>query len=109
MAVMTGTAYLEKQQFLDNFWADWKPILGKGHVIKDLTKCDFTPIYEWHMAERERKKALPKEVWFYFQEPLETVLKLSAYKSHMLKSLRALSLSAKYRWLILPVVGLSVS
>lgn len=62
MAVMTGTAYLEKQQFLDNFWADWKPILGKGHVIKDLKKCDFTPIYEWHMAEREHKKALPKEV-----------------------------------------------
>ena len=25
-------------------------------------RCDFTPIYEWHMAERERKKALPKEV-----------------------------------------------
>ena len=62
MAVMTGTAYLEKQQFLDNFWADWKPILGKGHVIRELRKCDFTPIYEWHMAERERKKALPKEV-----------------------------------------------
>ena len=62
MAVMTGTAYLEKQQFLDNFWADWKPILGKGHVIQSLKKCDFTPIYEWHMAERERKKALPKEV-----------------------------------------------
>ena len=62
MAVMNGTAYLEKQQFLDNFWADWKPILGKDHVIKNLKKCDFTPIYEWHMAERERKKALPKEV-----------------------------------------------
>ena len=80
MAVMTGTAYLEKQQFLDNFWADWKPILSKGHVIKDLTKCDFTPIYEWHMAERERKKALPKEVWLPFLELLETVLKLSAWR-----------------------------
>ena len=62
MAVMTGTAYLEKQQFLDNFWADWKPILGKGHVIQSLKKCDFSPIYEWHMAEREKRKALDKEV-----------------------------------------------
>jgi DNA topoisomerase-1 len=62
MAVMSGTAYLEKKQFLDNFWKAWKPILGPNHVIKDLKKCDFTPIYEWHMAERERKKALPKEV-----------------------------------------------
>ena len=25
-------------------------------------RCDFTPIYEYHMAERERKKSLPKEV-----------------------------------------------
>ena len=69
MAVMTGTAYLEKQQFLDNFWADWKPILGKGHVIRELRKCDFTPIYEWHMAERERKKALPKEVSSTSEQP----------------------------------------
>ncbi|EIE23767.1 DNA topoisomerase I [Coccomyxa subellipsoidea C-169] len=61
MAVMTGTQYLERQQFLDNFWADWKKVLGPKHAIRDLKKCDFTPIYEWHMAERERKKALPKE------------------------------------------------
>lgn len=25
-------------------------------------RCDFTPIYEYHMAERERKKNLSKEV-----------------------------------------------
>ncbi|CAL5221032.1 g3151 [Coccomyxa viridis] len=61
MAVMTGTPYLEKQQFLDNFWADWKPLLGKGHVIQSLKKCDFSPIYEWHMAEREKRKGLAKE------------------------------------------------
>lgn len=62
MAVMTGAPYLEKQQFLDNFWADWKPLLGKGHVIQSLKKCDFSPIYEWHMAEREKRKGLAKEV-----------------------------------------------
>lgn len=62
MAVMTGTQYLEKKQFLDNFWEDWRKVLGPKHIIRDLKKCDFTPIYVWHMAERERKKALPKEV-----------------------------------------------
>lgn len=37
-------------------------MLGKNHVIKDLKKCDFTPMYEYAMAERERKKQLSKEV-----------------------------------------------
>ena len=30
--------------------------------IPFLPRCDFTPIYEWHMAEREKKKAMSKEV-----------------------------------------------
>ncbi len=25
-------------------------------------RCDFTPIYEWQMAEREKKKGMSKEV-----------------------------------------------
>lgn len=37
-------------------------MLGSNHVIKSLDKCDFTPMYEWHMAERERKKLVTKEV-----------------------------------------------
>ena len=37
-------------------------VLGKDHVIKGLKLCDFTPMYEHAMAEREKKKALPKEV-----------------------------------------------
>lgn len=72
MAVMTGTAYLEKKQFLDNFWEDWRPVLGKNHTIKSLSKCDFTPIHEWHMAERERKKALSKEVCTSLSSPPST-------------------------------------
>lgn len=62
MAAMQGTNYLEKQRFLDNFWSDFKPVLGPKHVIKGLAKCDFSPIHEWQMAQREAKKALPKEV-----------------------------------------------
>lgn len=39
-------------------------ILGKDHVIKGLQKCDFTPMYDHAMAEREKKKSLSKEVRF---------------------------------------------
>ena len=61
-AVMKETDYAKKDQFLGNFWDAFKPILGKGHIIKDLKKCDFSPIYEWHMAERDKRKGLPREV-----------------------------------------------
>jgi hypothetical protein len=37
-------------------------VLGRGHAIKSLEKCDFTPIYDHLMAERDKKKALTKEV-----------------------------------------------
>lgn len=30
--------------------------------LQDLKKCNFEPIYTWHMAEREKKKNLSKEV-----------------------------------------------
>jgi DNA topoisomerase I len=60
-AVMKETDYMKKETFLRNFWEGFQEVLGPNHVIKSLDKCDFTPMYEWHMAERERKKALPKE------------------------------------------------
>jgi hypothetical protein len=37
-------------------------VLGRGHAIKSLEKCDFTPIYDHLMAERDKKKVLTKEV-----------------------------------------------
>ncbi len=61
-AVMLETDYMKKDQFLKNFWEDWRKALGPKHVIKDLKKCNFRPIYEWFMNEREKKKELPKEV-----------------------------------------------
>lgn len=36
-------------------------VLGKNHVIKCLDKCDFTPMYDHFMAEREAKKSISKE------------------------------------------------
>ncbi|KAH7288776.1 hypothetical protein KP509_31G042500 [Ceratopteris richardii] len=60
-AVMRETDYMTKPKFLSNFWNDWKKILGPNHVIQSLEGCDFTPIYEWHLAEKEKKKSLSSE------------------------------------------------
>lgn len=61
-AVMLETDYLKKEKFRENFWKAFQGILGRGHAIKSLEKCDFRPIYEHLMAEKETKKAMPKEV-----------------------------------------------
>lgn len=61
-AAMLETDYAKKDIFLNNFWADFKQVLGKGHMIKDLKKCDFRDIYNHLQAQREDKKALSKEV-----------------------------------------------
>ncbi len=61
-AVMKDSDYATKPKFLKNFWEDWKAILGKGHVIKKFELCDFTPIYDWAQAEKERKKSMSAEV-----------------------------------------------
>ncbi|XP_050219344.1 DNA topoisomerase 1 alpha-like [Mercurialis annua] len=60
-AVMKETDYMQKPQFLENFWTDWRKILGKNHVIQNLQDCDFTPIYEWHEREKEKKKQMSSE------------------------------------------------
>ncbi|GLC44374.1 DNA topoisomerase 1 [Pleodorina starrii] len=60
-AVMKDTDYMKKPVFLKNFWEGFKEVLGKNHVIKTLDKCDFTSIYDWHMAQREAKKNVSKE------------------------------------------------
>ncbi|KAM3395321.1 DNA topoisomerase 1 alpha [Capsicum galapagoense] len=60
-AVMLDTDYVSKQQFKENFMNDWRKILGKNHVIQNLEGCDFTPIYEWHQREKEKKKQMSTE------------------------------------------------
>lgn len=60
-AVMLDTDYMNKPRFKENFFNDWKKILGKNHVIQNLDDCDFTPIYEWHQSEKEKKKQMTTE------------------------------------------------
>ncbi|KAL0374396.1 UNVERIFIED_CONTAM: DNA topoisomerase 1 alpha [Sesamum radiatum] len=60
-AVMLDTDYMNKPKFKENFMADWRKILGRNHVIQSLEHCDFTPIYEWHQKEKEKKKQMTAE------------------------------------------------
>ncbi|KAL2483757.1 DNA topoisomerase 1 [Forsythia ovata] len=60
-AVMLDTDYMNKPKFKENFMNDWRKILGKKHVIQNLEDCDFTPIYEWHQKEKEKKKQMSTE------------------------------------------------
>ncbi|KAJ8437359.1 hypothetical protein Cgig2_023464 [Carnegiea gigantea] len=60
-AVMLETDYVKKEKFNENFFNDWKKLLGKNHVIQDLKRCDFKPIYEWHLKEKEKKKQMTNE------------------------------------------------
>lgn len=62
IAVMQDTEYMTKPVFRDNVMNDWKKILGRNHIIKNLDDCDFTPIYEWHQREKEKKKQMSSEV-----------------------------------------------
>ncbi|XP_024528843.1 DNA topoisomerase 1 alpha [Selaginella moellendorffii] len=60
-AVMKDTDYATKPVFVKNFWEDWKKVLGPKHVIQKLELCDFTPIFDWHAAEKEKKKQMSAE------------------------------------------------
>ncbi|KAK1434403.1 hypothetical protein QVD17_00143 [Tagetes erecta] len=60
-AVMLDTDYMTKPKFKENFWNDWRKILGRNHTIQNLEDCDFKPIYEWHQREKEKKKQLTTE------------------------------------------------
>lgn len=60
-AVMKDTDYASKPRFIENFMNDWRQILGKNHVIKKFELCDFSPIYEWHLSEKEKKKQMTPE------------------------------------------------
>ncbi|KAJ0101092.1 hypothetical protein Patl1_04083 [Pistacia atlantica] len=60
-AVMLETDYMQKPKFKENFWTDWRKLLGKNHVIQNLTDCDFKPIYDWHQEQKEKKKQMSSE------------------------------------------------
>ncbi|KAF3785570.1 DNA topoisomerase 1 [Nymphaea thermarum] len=60
-ALMKDTEYATKKTFIENFMNDWRVILGKNHKIKKFELCDFTPIYDWHQNEKEKKKQMSSE------------------------------------------------
>lgn len=47
--------------FIKNFFTDFKKILGKGHVIKDFKKCDFSAIREHLEEQKIIRKAITDE------------------------------------------------
>ena len=62
-AVMKDTDYATKKVFVQNFWTGFRKVL-KGEnkqLITEFSKCDFTNIYDWNVAEREKKKLLTNE------------------------------------------------
>ncbi|KAG2398171.1 DNA topoisomerase 1 beta [Vigna angularis] len=60
-AVMRDTEYMQKDKFKDNFWNDWRKLLGRNHVIQNLKDCDFTPIYDWYQGVKDKKKQMTTE------------------------------------------------
>ncbi|KAK4779116.1 hypothetical protein SAY86_006644 [Trapa natans] len=60
-AMMKDTDYMQKDKFKENFWNDWKKILGSKHAIQKLELCDFSPIYDWYQLEKEKKKQMTKD------------------------------------------------
>ncbi|KAE8775865.1 DNA topoisomerase 1 [Hordeum vulgare] len=60
-AVMKDTEYASNETFINNFFTDWRKILGKTHIITKFELCDFTPIYEWHLREKEKKNQMTSE------------------------------------------------
>ncbi|KAL5804017.1 hypothetical protein ACOSQ3_030817 [Xanthoceras sorbifolium] len=60
-AVMLDTDYMQKPKFKENFWNDWRKLLGRNHVIQNLDNCDFKPIYDWHQEQKEKKKQMTSE------------------------------------------------
>mmetsp|Transcript_61717 Transcript_61717/g.93157 ORF Transcript_61717/g.93157 Transcript_61717/m.93157 type:complete len:719 (-) Transcript_61717:132-2288(-) len=47
--------------FIKNFFTDFKEMLGRKHVIKDFTKCDFGPIRRHLNEQKMIKKAITDE------------------------------------------------
>jgi hypothetical protein len=62
-AVMKDTDYASKKVFVENFWKGFRRTLKPGNkeIITEFVKCDFTNIYNWNVAQREKKKLLTTE------------------------------------------------
>ena len=74
-----NTEYTENSKFNKNFFKDWLKILGKDHIIKDFTKVDFTPIYNYILKLREKKLNLTKEEKLKIKEEKDKLLEPYKY------------------------------
>jgi DNA topoisomerase-1 len=52
----------DDEKFNENFWKDWKKILGANHVIKNFEDVDFTPIQSYIAKRSEEKKRQKKDM-----------------------------------------------
>jgi DNA topoisomerase-1 len=52
----------DDKKFIDNFWDDWKVILGSNNKIKDISKVDFSPFEKYIQERSEQKKVARKEM-----------------------------------------------
>lgn len=63
-AVMKESDYYRSDIFRRNFFRSWRKILDKRrepHPIRRLELCDFEQIYQWSVAQREKKATRTKE------------------------------------------------
>ncbi|KAF2753200.1 hypothetical protein EJ05DRAFT_480563 [Pseudovirgaria hyperparasitica] len=70
-SMLNSTVNVENPTFNKNFFEDFQEIIkesggakdrdGKPVKIKEFSKCDFKPIFEWFDSERTRKKNLSKD------------------------------------------------
>lgn len=51
-----NTDYITNKTFNRNFWNDWKKILGKDNIIKDLSGCDFTEYFNKLQEDKNLQK-----------------------------------------------------
>lgn len=51
---------IDDKKFTDNFWKDWKKILGSGHTISSFKDVDFKPIQKYISQRSEQKKIAKK-------------------------------------------------
>ncbi|KAL3481197.1 hypothetical protein BJX99DRAFT_219306 [Aspergillus californicus] len=67
--MLNSTQNVENPTFQKNFFGDFKDIIrktggakdqkGNKVDVKEFSKCDFRPIFEYYDAQRQEKKALP--------------------------------------------------
>jgi len=51
---------IDDKKFTENFWQDWRKILGSGHVIQNFKDVDFKPLQRYLVQRSDQKKSAKK-------------------------------------------------